>query len=206
MTLSFLGLSAGMLVGPMTIKPPICHAHSVMMKAPVGEAAAKAAWLRNRDVPTWGPKAGAKTGRARRAGTSVAVTSVAASKAAWQATQDTSSRKASAYRTPSMGDNAPTTRPVAAPVTAAPVTAARTAFVAPVPVAAQKPVAALAAPVAYTMAGVSLGEAAAKAAWLAKQETPKWGGKGGRKATQRKNARKASGYRTPSMGDNVPGY
>ena len=199
--LSFIGLSAGLQVSPMAMKQAICHAESSVTMlaggATIGEDAAKAAWLANQDVPQYGPKAG-KAG-ARRRGTTgkSAAATVAAAKAAWTANQAESLRKPSAYRTPSMGDNSPAARPAPVPMGSSEPSVARRSVYAPPAVAV--PVPAAPAPVPYTMVGVSLGEAAAKSAWLAKLDAPKWGPK----ANQPKPSRKPSAYRKPSMGDNV---
>tara|TARA_B100000795_G_scaffold47540_1_gene31268 strand:- start:116 stop:733 length:618 start_codon:yes stop_codon:yes gene_type:complete len=204
--LSFLGLSTGFQAGPMAMKQTVCITKPVTMmagSASIGEAAAKKAWLAN-NPPAYGPGAAKGQAGARRGGAPgrSAAATIAASKAAWNANHPQVAGKASAYRSPAFGDNSAAMRPMSSPAAmrvSETKVAQRSAY-APPAVAPPVPAAPAPAPVAYTMVGVGGDEAAAKAAWLAKLDAPKFGPNKGRKAAP---TRKSSTYRNPSMGDNM---
>ena len=203
--LSFLGLSTGFQAGPVAIKQTVCVTKPVTMLAGgahLGEDAAKKAWLAN-NPPAYGPNAGKGQAGARRVGAPARSASaiIAASKAAWNDKHHQVAGKAAAhYRSSAFGDNSPAVRPMSSPVATSEAPVARRSPLAPPAVAPPVPAAAAPSPVAYTMVGVGGDEAAAKAAWLAQMEAPKFGPAKGRKAA---STRKSSTYRNPSMGDNM---
>jgi len=203
--IALLGLSAGFQAGPMAIKPTMCATKPVTMMAgaSLGEESAKKAWLANNPA-SYGPgagKAGAKRS-AKRGGAPVrtAAAIVAASKAAWNDKHHSASPagKVSAmyYRSSAFGDNSPGMRPLSPQVAPSEGPVAWRNALAPQAIEPPK----TAAPAPSSVAGGGQGgEAAAKAAWLAKLDAPTYGPKKGRKAA---STRKSSTYRNPSMGDN----
>ena len=204
--LCMLGLSTGFQAGPMAIKQTVCVTKPMTMLAgaSLGEDAAKRAWLAN-NPPAYGPNAGKGQAGARRAGPPGAGRSaaavIAASKSAWNDKNHQVSGKASTlYRASAFGDNSPAVRPMASRVASSEPPMARRSALAPPAVAPPAPAAPAPSAVPYTMVGVGGDEAAAKAAWLAKMEAPKFGPAKGRKAA---STRKSSTYRNPSMGDNM---
>ena len=186
--LSMLGLSAGLMAGPMATKSPVCQARSVFMN----EDAAKAAWLANQEAPKWGPKAGATAGSVAPPAGTVAPSAPMAAPAAAAAMiadgtlsrkekmlQMTMTRKPSAYRTPSMGDNVPSAMRPGAPPVAASRAPVAVGLPQGLPTARTPVAAARAARAPAAAAAVPSTEEAAKAAWLAKQDSPEWGTKAG---------------------------